>query len=476
MSFWNAMLRMEWVKASRTLGLPTYRPFTTAKLFQTITAMVVWAAATVLIVQRISAHFKLALLVAVFQNWPSLLLSMVSVGILIGQNWLKYGELREIQFLMEQPIARMSIASWKMLSLVVELTGLALILTPAIIPWGININWGEYALQLWLVFLLTIIGIIIGILLDALLYRLIPSASVSKIVTYLVALMLITGTILFPPFAISPSMMAMTIAGGTLLPLIVLGVYFAAWAILARFENADSTTSKTIKSKPQSNWGKFTLAVARKDIVHYWREAGQLLQLLLISAVLILILSQISNMGPLVTRVMLLGIPYSFAGITTLQLTGSDGVLMTLIKHCKGSLRGYYGTRCLFSYFFVLLPSVLAYSVLAYCFYRQGLSLPYYGVLVYVCLISVAMASGISVVFKKEAPNPLLPVRGTTALGEVIYWIIGIGPILQLAMWVPIPAAIPHVLTSFNVLAAIGLIAAAALWIMGICRVDAPDV
>jgi len=371
---------------------------------------------------------------------------------------------------MELPVARRTIALWKILALVVEVTGLLILVIPAFIPWGINIDWGAFGFQLLLIWLFSIAGILLGLLLDALIYRIFSSGSVSKFVSYLFALMLFAATILSRTYTVSLSTGGMTVVCGA--AIIVFELFIVSWAILARFDSIDFINSKRIKRQGTSGWGSFALAIARKEIVHYWREAGQLLQLLVISVVLILVLSQIGSMGPMVTRVLLLGIPYSFAGIITLHLTGSDGIIMTLIKLCKGSLQGYYGVRSLFSCVFVLMPSVLAYSVLALCFFRQGLGLSYFGALIFVCLFSVAMASGISVVFKKEAPNPLLPVRGTSVLGELFYWIVGIGPVLHLAMWIPIPSAILNVPTGFNILAVVALSVSIGMWIIGICRVD----
>lgn len=461
---------------ARSCGLPNVPPWRPIKLFRTVSLALAWAAATVLLILKVAAPAKLIVFSLLYQYWASLLIGMIGLGTMIARHWLRFGVLEEIQFLLALPLTKVSIARWRILRLMGELGALFLLMLPAIIPWGMKIKWDLYGLQMLLLLIITLTGILTGILIDSLILSLFRRRPmVAHLLSYgTVLLMLVASSIIGPVNNINLPMksVAVVVLCAAFLVLGILLLNATARAVPISFVSVESTNPKIQSTGSQKSWGGFALAIACKDLLHYKRETNQLMQMVLFAAVLLLLFKQVDTMGAMVTRVMLLGIPYSFAGIITMHLTGSDGIALTYIKICRGSLKQYYGIRYILSYVFVLVPSLLAYTMLAAFFFRDGLSLPYYIALFFICFVSVALSLGISVMFKKN-PNPLLPTRGTSALGELLYWILGIGLILQIAMWMPNTTIIAGLPIGFNILAAITIVSAVIFLTIGFYMIDA---
>jgi hypothetical protein len=464
---------------SRTLGLPIDGFYCGTRFYMTVFLFLLWVTLMILSSIMVSPTYKCTILNIILQDWIYIIFGTVGIGILAGANWFKFGELNEIRFLLGLPLSRSFISRLKTLLLLAEIALITGAVAPVLIPWGIEI-WEVYLGKLIFLVLLIMMGFFFGIFLSSC----VAASHMGKAGPYLIAVAFFSLSMGFPASMRLPQLTSQeNIIDWILLILLALAallfaLYITSLSVLALYDGADTNVDKPKKmnsSKTGRMWGSFFKAVARKDMIHYWRESNQLLQMLLIFVILVLTLSKVHWFGETGIKLTLFSIPFSFSGIITLHLIGNDGALLSIIKMLDGTLRHYYCIRFALSFAFVAVPVFVVYSILSFLFFKGGYTPGYLAALFLLTLVFTALSLSISVVFRQKAAGSLIQKRGTSIGGEIFYWIFGAGLPLELSLWKPGIDIINDIPVGFHLYAVITVFTTIALLLISFFHIDKLD-
>lgn len=391
----------------------------------------------------VSQELKLVLPSLIIANLFYFFYIAFGLGILLGLIYFKYMDREEISYWLSLPIPPNIIAKWRISLFILEIFAFIVVIFIYLFPWTVsNVRLGVLFSQWLFVSTFLLLAFTIGVCLFTLIVKVFSNPLVQKSIIYFVAY----GFLIFSLFNINKLSFNFNYFKSQVCNVAFLlksvGVFFIVILILILtitkcfydvLEKFDvPIISKAHRRVKSQSYGSFVLAVVKKDLLTYFREKDEILQLVAILGLIIFIIPKIikSNIewnSSLLISSILLSIPYSFVGTLTLHMIGRDGAVLTTIKMIRGTLKGYYLIRTLLSYILTAIPSFIFYMLLSVVFYKDGLYIENIILLLFLNFGFVLLSLGLSVAFFKVDPSVVyFRKRGVSLYGEVIYWIAGI--------------------------------------------------
>jgi len=482
MKLYKAFFSFAFIRAARTIGIPLNHKCSKKRILLSIFVLMVWILFYVFSLHYIPESFKIFLPYLLTEKCFAIILFTIGVGTLAGVLKFVYGEREEIMFMLSLPLSHRFIINWKIVTQILEYCWIILILLLFVIPWGKeDIKWSIFFAQWFVLFLLTIAGLMWGMLISALIVKKIINELLQKLVTYGLALLFLVMSIIAALhidmsfiFKLYNNVWYWIAATFIPLMLIALSIKRAYICFPAFFEVLSVSNSYTqTRNYSKNKWGSFMTATAKKDCLYYIREMDQIIQMLLIFIIIIISLSKLSILNKSSILFVLLSLPYSFSGIITLHLIGRDGVALSLIKMLRGTLKNYYLMRTLMSFIFVLVPTLISYILLSILFYKEGLYIQNILLILLLSFVFVMLAKGISVLFiKKKNGNIYLQKRGVSVLGEVFYWIAGAVLPVALTRWANNEYKMNNVPSEIIAITIITIFAIIIIFLLGFLCID----
>lgn len=412
------MLKMNCRKWLRVIGLPYKCKANKVRIL--ISGSLISIIAVILLHIYINEPIwaKENLLLAINTNLHLIFMFTSLIGMVISINWIRFEEYSEVIFMLSLPLQPNQIYTYKTCSLLVEcLILVSFILTPFVMDM-------ESLIKISVIILVIVSGLMLGIGLGAkMLQR--TNCNIKSLYSIIVT------TIIIFLIALKETRYVFVYQNSKVLFLVnCFIIWFSSRLIIKNFVALLTLTSGKEKQKNVITIAKYNyearneiVAFIYKDFTSFVRNKRDLLKTIVMIGIII-IMANINGINLDIPFAYIF--PYILCNIWIIDLAGQETYYYQINKLIyNGIARNYYIKRLLSSTLIVLPLCIINGVLFALISNNQSIS---QNISYTLCLsvLEIFLATGVSILFKRESPSCYSPAFGVSIIGQITYYIIGI--------------------------------------------------